>query len=346
MDVDDDQRKLAAFVAAELLTGETSWNVGAFGAIAEFHHQGPPALLAAAPSRERAGVGNEPIAYASVTNGGAIRVRIAAGTRPVAYEIMSARAGLWLHGAALCLPEERARMGVRTAVTELGVDADAVRPVDRASVLFDLGLGLAAVDFCVRTSDAALIRILREHAGTPLLGSDRLVAMLKEASPHRVACARLARVEVFQPIGRDGGTSPDGPHTHLLPELLRVRRTHAATLPIAAGWLPCVSLYPASPVQDDHGRVRPFDRAAYRRFDEWLAAFGEPTYVAAKRALFDDVRAGRLPREVAPAPTRLTRNARRIGVRQLAHLDGPSAILDAWRLAVEPGEPRPTMHAH
>ena len=96
----------------------------------------------------------------------------------------------------------------------------------------------------------------------------------------------------------------------------------------------------------DHGRVRPFDRAAYRRFDEWLAAFGEPTYVAAKRALFDDVRAGRLPREVAPAPTRLTRNARRIGVRQLAHLDGPSAILNAWRLAVEPGEPRPTMHAH
>ena len=212
--------------------------------------------------------------------------------------------------------------------------------------LFDLGLGLESVDFCVRTSDPSLVTTLIAHEGRSLLGSDRLVATLKEASPHRVARSRLARVEVFQPIGRDGGASPEGPHTHLLPELLRVRRTHASTLPIPRGWLPCVSLYPASPVQDDHGRVRSFDEGAYRRFDAWLADFGEPTYVAAKRALFEHVRAGRLPRDVPPATTRLTRNARRIALRQLAHLDGPSPVLTAWQSTVEPGEARPTVHAH
>ncbi len=339
MDLDCDNPKLAAFLAAELLNAQTSWNVGAFGAIAEFHHQGTPVLEHAAGPRE-------PSHLTSVTHGGAIRLSIEPSALPIAYEIMSARAGLWLQGAALCLPADGARMGVRTVLTELGVDAQAVRPADRTGVLFDLGLGLAAVDFCVRASDAGLIRLMQAHVGTPLFGNDGLVAVLKEASPHRVACSRLARIEVFQPIGRDGGVSPEGPHTHLLPELLRVRRTHASTLPIPEGWLPCVSLYPASPVQDDHGRVRPFDVLAYQRFEAWLAAFGEPTYVAAKRALFDHVRAGRLPREVAPATTRLTRNARRIGVRQLAHLDGPSAILSAWQSAIEPGEPRPMLHAH
>jgi hypothetical protein len=327
--------QLAAFVAAELANVHTSWNVGAFGAIAEFHHQILPAI--------------ETIAHASlatVTTGGAIRIRLDADARPLAYEILSARAGLWLHGAAICVPESRARMAARTTVTELGVDTDAIRPSDRSSILFDLGLGLPTVDFCVRSSDAQLVQHLRLHQGRLLLDNPRLVALLKEASPHRVAQSRLARIEVFQPIGQDGGSSPEGPHTHLLPELLRVRRTHASTLPIPEGWLPCVSLYPANPVQDDHGRVRPFDPVAFRRFEGWLAQFGEPAYVAAKRALFNDVRAGRLPHDVPRATTRLTRNARRIAVRQLAHLDGASPALAAWQSAIEPGEARPTRHAH
>ncbi|MFM9885812.1 MAG: DUF6925 family protein [Burkholderiales bacterium] len=339
MALEGDIKKLAAFIGGELLNPQTSWNVGAFGAIAEFHHQGAPSLEPIAPACG-------PAWLASITDGGAIGVHVDPNARPIAYEILSARAGLWLHGAAICLPEARARMGARTCVTALGIDTEAIRPIDRESALFDLGLGLESVDFCVRTSDPSLVAILVEHEGRPLLGSDRLVATLKEASPHRVARSRLARVEVFQPIGREGGVSPEGPHTHLLPDLLRVRRTHASTLPIPPGWLPCVSLYPASPVQDDHGRIRPFDSTAYQRFDAWLAEFGEPTYVAAKRALFEHVRAGRLPRDVPPATTRLTRNARRIAVRQLAHLDGPSPILTAWQSTIEPGEARPAVHAH
>jgi hypothetical protein len=327
--------QLAPFVAGELANARTSWNVGAFGAIAEFHHQSAPVIE-----------GDSLTSFSSVTTGGAIRVRLDDAALTVAYEILSARAGLWLHGAAICLPECRARMAGRTTITELGVDTDAIRPGDRSDILFDLGLGLATVDFCVRPDDAGLVQSLRAHVGEPLFDNPRLVARLKEASPHRVAQSRLARIEVFQPIGRDGGRSPDGPHTHLLPELLRVRRTHAATLPIPDGWLPCVSLYPASPVQDDQGRVRPFDGVAFRRFDEWLAQFGEPAYVAAKQAFFDAVRAGRLPHDMSRATTRLTRNAHRIAVRQLAHLDGMSPALAAWQAALEPGESRPTSHAH
>lgn len=275
-----------------------------------------------------------------------MRIGLDAEARPVAYEMLSARAGLWLHGAAICLPAYRARMGARTTITELGVDGDAIRPRDRDGVLFDLGLGLETLDFCVRASDARLVQCLRLHEGKPLLDHAGLIALLKEASPHRVAQSRLARIEVFQPIGQAGGASPEGPHTHLLPELFRVHRSHASTLPIPEGWLPCVSVYPASPVQDDHGRVRPFDPVAYQRFGAWLTQFGEPTYVAAKQALFDNVRAGRLPRDVPRATTRLTRNAHRIAVRQLAHLDGSSPALAAWQAALEPGEPRPASHAH
>lgn len=328
-------KRLAAFVAEELSNIQTSWNVGAFGATAEFHHQIPPAIETVSA-----------MSFATVEAGGAIRVRLDSAARLVAYEILSARAGLWLHGAAICLPDRLARMAVRTTVTELGVDIDAIRPLDRNGILFDLGLGLATLDFCVRTGDAGLVQLLRHHEGKPLLADARLIALLKEASPHRVAQSRLARIEVFQPIGKEGGASPDGPHTHLLPELLRVRRTHASTLPIPEGWLPCVSLYPASPVQDEHGHVRQFDTAAYWRFDAWLAQFGEPTYVAEKQALFAHVRAGRRPHDVPRACSRLTRNARRIAVRQLAQLDGASPILAAWQAATEPGESRPMVDAH
>src|SRR4051812_10711471 len=136
---------LHALIAAHLASAESSWSIGAYGAIAEFH-------------RDAA----EPVELedlSAVTSRGGIAVRLAPGCRAVAH------AG----SVALCLPEPQARVEARTRVAALGPDREALREQDRGALLFDLGLGLANCEFCVRTADAELADALRAAQDTPLL---------------------------------------------------------------------------------------------------------------------------------------------------------------------------------
>ena len=116
-----------------------------------------------------------------------------------------------------------------------GADDEALRERDRDAVLFDLGLGALQVDCCVRVADPEVAAQLRAHCGQPVFAAPAMGIILA-ANPHRVFLSRLGRIEVFQPIPPPDGKSPDGPHTHVLPGLLRHRRTHAATEPIPDGW--------------------------------------------------------------------------------------------------------------
>ena len=195
----------------ELLSGHLrsatcGWSIGAYGAIAEFHRDAP----------EPAEIDGLRV----VTARGAIALDPPPGCRAFGDERV----------IVLAAPE--ARMSARTGVACVGADRDALRARDRGALLFDLGLGLANCEFCVRTDDAALLE------------------RLKRASPHRVVRSRAGRIEVFQDIAPEGGTSPEGPHTHLLPRLLRRGRTHRADVPLPEGWLPCVSLYPLKSVHE------------------------------------------------------------------------------------------------
>jgi len=213
----------------ELLSGHLrsatcGWSIGAYGAIAEFHRDAP----------EPAEIDGLRV----VTARGAIALDPPPGCRAFGDERV----------IVLAAPE--ARMSARTGVACVGADRDALRARDRGALLFDLGLGLENCEFCVRTDDAALAEALRAAEGTPLLENAALVERLKRASPHRVVRSRAGRIEVFEDIAPEGGTSPEGPHTHLLPRLLRRGRTHRADVPLPEGWLPCVSLYPLKSVHE------------------------------------------------------------------------------------------------
>ncbi|HEY6240280.1 MAG TPA: hypothetical protein VIW78_05520, partial [Burkholderiales bacterium] len=214
--------ELRELVGDHLRSAKSSWNIGAFGAIAEFHREASEA----ADARE----------FAVMTVGGAIAVRLEERCRATAYELLSARSDLWLHGVVLCLPEAEARMTRNTRVTELGPDREALRPEDRGCALFDLGLGLANCDFCVRTADPAVQEALRAAGDVPLLANAPLLEFLTRRSPHRVMLSRLGRIEVFQKIGAKGSPPPTGPHTHLLPRFVRQGRTRAANVPVPQGW--------------------------------------------------------------------------------------------------------------
>jgi hypothetical protein len=230
----------------------------------------------------------------------------------------------------------------RTVVTECGPDHEALRSDDRMAVLFDLGLGTAQVDVCVRSANPAALAQLRAGCGRPLFAPENpLASAMPRLSPHRVFVCRFARLEVYQRIpGRDE-RPPEGPHTHVLPALLRHQRTHPATAPIPKGWVPCLSLHPANPVRDVLGRSRPFDRAAHSAFQALWHAFGAPALVRLKEAVTEAVQTDKGPDGFVLPETRAARATVRVALRQLAYTDGDRPILRAWRQAFDRLEARP-----
>lgn len=313
-------------VAAHLADPGSGWSIGASGVLAEF-------MRDAGEPCERDG-------FRLVTARGAIRVAPNADLQALAYEVLSAQPGLWHHGVLLSLPAAAAAaLPVRTVVTELGPDRDAIRDVDRAAVLFDLGLGSSAFAFCVRTSDAMLVRTLRRAAGSGFLAGGRdLAATLVAASPHRVAISRVARIEVYQPIAAEGGATPSGPHTHLMPRLLRPARGASANIPLPPGWTPGLTLYPPHPAKDTAGAKKPFSHAEHAAFQRLFATFGDPVSVAAKSDLVAAVERGVSPTAWRAPGARNARQACRIGLRQLRQLDAASPALRAWEAAIDQKE--------
>ena len=259
---------LGPLLARHLADPTSSWSVGELGVLAEFHHHGSTW---------------QPDATTVITCGGAIRIGEHDGVTPLAYETPSANPRLWNHGVVFCLPADKAAMSRRTCVTELGPDTESILPGARGDVLFDLGLGLRTADFMVRTGDAALLRILRAACGRGWIDDPDLNDAIVTASPDRVIISCLARVEISNAIPPPGGVSPDGPHTHLLPSIMRRARVHDANIPVPAGMLPCLTLYPAHPARDAEGRERAFDAGLHLAYQDLLKGFGHPDYLAAKQ---------------------------------------------------------------
>lgn len=309
-------------VATHLADPASAWSIGASGVLAEF-------MRDAGEPCERDG-------FQLVTARGAVRVDPSADLSGFAYEVLSAQPGLWHHGVLFSRPAAAAALPVRTVITELGPDRDAIGDADRAAVLFDLGLGSGAFAFCVRTTDAALMHTLRRGVGSGFLAAGRdLAATLVAASPHRVAISRVARIEVYQPIAAEGGATPSGPHTHLMPRLLRPARGVSANIPLAPGWIVGLTLYPPHPAKDAAGVNKPFSLAEHAAFQRLLATFGDAVSVAAKAELVAAVERGDPPGVWRAPGTRNARQACRIALRQLRLLGEPAAALAHWEQAVD-----------
>jgi hypothetical protein len=311
-------------LAAQMADPETSWSLGTFGAIAEFARDGDePVELSRTDAH-----------LAATTARGGIRITPREDMRLFASESTTRES--WSQRVSLCLPDACCAMSGRSVLTALGPDAEALREQDRAAVLFDLGLGALQVDACVRVADPEATAELLSCAGRSLFepGNPAMMIILA-ASPHRVFVSRLGRIEVFQPIPPADGKSPNGPHTHVLPKLLRHGRTHSATEPVPDGFVPCAHLYPAHPARDAFGRGRAFDGGRHAAFQNILRAFGDPASVAQKQRIIAAIAAGADPTAVAVTDHRFARTAVRVVLRQLAVADEGSPALAAWMAAHE-----------
>lgn len=308
---------------------DVTWSIATFGAIAEFSYT----------STERTDVHVGEKSVTIVSPRGALRFRIPSKALTVAYEGLSKNPRLWSQGISVCLPEADALLSNETCLEELGHDGDAIREQNQGDVLFDIGLGAPHMQACIRTSDRGLISLLREYSGTSLFGDDATVLHgILHKSPDRVFHSRLGRIEVTTPIAHEDGETALGPHTHVLPELLAHGRTHAASVPIPEGFLPCLNVFPPNPARDDRGNARPFDSEAHALFQHILADHGDETGNQVKEQVNRCLAAGEAPSVMESNLSRIERTALRVALRQHYHTHGDSDMLSAWREVYEPND--------
>ena len=310
---------LLEVLANQISDAETGWSLGTFGAIAEFTRD----------AHETVALDRSDDAVSAVTARGGICIKGTGDLRAIASE--SLIPGAWNQRVALCLPEKACAMSARTVLTEVGRDSDALRAEDRSAILFDLGLGALQLDACVRSADPQIIAALRGCVGSSIFaGGNGAMHVILSSNPHRVFVSRIGRIEVFQPIPPPDGTSPDGPHTHVLPKLLSSGQTHAATDPITMGWIPCAHFYPPNPLKDGNGRSRPFRREHHDAFQALLLRYGVPRLVEIKVRVAEVVRAGEDPSTASWCDDRHGRAALRVTLRQLRASEGLQGALAAW----------------
>jgi hypothetical protein len=320
-----DPGELRQLWTAYLDEPSAGWSIGSFGAIGEFTRDADePAARFDTATR-----------LTVRTARGALALDLAEGVGPRAWETLRQPLDRWAQGVEFCLPGPLAAMGGRHTLTALGPDREALDGRERAMALFDIGAAAPNVDACIRTGDPELLALLGAALGQDIVQTHHpVMAAIIAKSPTRVFASRLGRVEIYQPIGVDH--TPDGPHSHVLPKLLKSGRSHSANLPVPESWMPALSLYPENPV----GEGRQFNRAAHDRFQALLHRFGAPGAASAKADLAARVRRGEAPSRSWIAADRVLHTAQRVALRQLRHLAGESPALALWRASLEPAERR------
>jgi hypothetical protein len=314
--------ELVRLTHAMLADADATWSLGVGGGIAEFTKL---------PNDAEAECVLTPSGGRIVSGRGALLVELSADVRLVAHERPAEGSRSWKQEVVYCVPAAPRSAAGRGILTELGPDTCAARSEDAGAVLFELGLGTDDRAFCVRTSDPALIATLRTAAGEPILEAGHpALRVIKAAAPHRVCRSRIARLEVYQPIGSrsDNRPTPPGPHTHLsVPRTVPISAdAEAERMP--AGWIPALCLHPPHPLHDSAGNSRPFDAARHNAFQRLLERYAPGGWVEEKTLAAAAVRAG-LPPERYPRPVR-------VALRQLHAQRIDSATMDAWFAAFEP----------
>jgi hypothetical protein len=300
----------------ELLNPSSSFSIGCFGAIAEFHRSADEALTDFAPDR-----------LTVATARGALRIDLKASIIALAYETLSGRPGRWQHGVVFCLPQSDAAKNARSALTELGPDNHAIHVQNEQDVLFDMGVAAQNIDFCIRTSSPELLQVLRANLGRSIFDADNpTMAAILDANPHRIVLSALGRCEVYQAIGRE--LTPEGPHTHVLPKLLAGGLAQSTNIPLPDEHLPCLNLYPANPFFDGLGRETSYDPEAQVAFEKLAQMWARPDHQAEKVQVRAAINAGMPPNKYPPPATRLRRRALRIALRQLSAAHPQSSRID------------------
>ena len=220
-----------SFVTQSLEKTSGTWVMGVVGGVAEF---------AAKPGQpiDVSIVGDCLVAK---TDAGAMRMVINDDVRALTFDPPDREREARI---VLAVKRERGRLPVASGVADLGPDTDALVQ-ERNANLYDLGLGRKEGRFCVRLGEGAAREALNGSKGLMFPHALPMIAgTLVAESPTRVVESALGRIEVQGKIPPPDAKSPDGPHTHLLPDHLETGRALPVGMDLPRAYLPGAIFYP------------------------------------------------------------------------------------------------------
>ena len=219
------------FVTTTLEAGRGTWVMGVVGAVAEFR-------AAEGDTTQVVMNGDQMLAR---TANAALEMTLNDDIRALTFDSHNASSAPRI---VLAVKRERGRPLLSHGIKDLGVDARALIQEPRTR-LFDLGLGRKEARFCVRVGSGAAHDALRSIQGVRLEHAlTEIAATLLAESPTRVVETALGRIEVQGKIPPPGAVSPDGPHSHLLPDYLATHRALPTGMDLPRAYLPGAIFYP------------------------------------------------------------------------------------------------------
>ena len=179
--------RIREFAAQSVRNRTGTWAFGCDGASARLNCAGndPCEILTAEDS------------IAALTARGALQLKIDDNVR--ALQLQPGQPG----GGAILLVvlKARASLPVATGLTPLGRDTGALRPECRGEPWFDLGLGRADLQLCIRTGESTLAEMLTRLAGAALPEVLRAAGpAIRDHCPTRVFVSPMGRAEIFSPV--------------------------------------------------------------------------------------------------------------------------------------------------
>jgi hypothetical protein len=220
------------FIITSLETGKGTWVFGVVGAVGEF---------ATAPG-ERIYFQYEGEKILAHTKNGAMQMRINDDVRALTFGLPDpSTSSLILLG----VKQKSGSIPTANVITDLGEDTNPLLSSEEKR-LYDLGLGRKETRFCVRVASGSANEALKDTIGLTFKDGLPLIAgALMQESPTRVIDTAIGRIEVQGKIPPPDASSPNGPHTHLLPNELETGRSLPIGMEIPITYLPGAIFYPA-----------------------------------------------------------------------------------------------------
>ncbi len=288
-------------------------SIGGYGAIAEY--EGWPIEVESTDST---------INFFSNNEKGAFVATILPNNELFAQESLSSNNRLWHQ--ELVVTEKIGGSTYRSGnkLEEVGLDNQSLAAEGKKHLLFNLGTGLGNSIFCVRTDDRELISVLRNYLGKQITTKNHpAIESVVKASPTRVVISKVGRIEVYQKISRV--RTPKGPHTHLLPELLKEKKTHSQKLVLPPNTMPVLSFHPRR-----ISRLSPLGAKSCQQFDRILKSFGNRDYFNAKIQIIRALRSRESPLKLLSKSSSIENTALRVALIQSRHYFPSGKLATKW----------------
>lgn len=185
----------------------------------------------------------------------------------------------WTQNIYLCVQKEQAKMSCRDKLTSLGKFDNGTDKGD----LWDLGVENETLDAYIIAKDKSTNELLKQKEGHYIIDDPHFLRELVLRSPPRLFQTKFAYIIVRQKIPLTEKEELEGPHTHLLPPLIKSKKHFE--VPIPDDMIPIIQTDPFGSVIDGNGDFHAWNGLENDAFQTLLQKYGKPEYVALKNQM-------------------------------------------------------------